>query len=559
MILSVPSLEEEPWPTLGPQVCSFIETYLVFGPGDMQGIRAKLDDEKRALIYRAYEVYPLGAKDSNGKSIAGRRRFRRVGLSLQKGSAKTELAAWIAACELAPDGPVRCDGFDSYGRPAGRPVPSPYIPMVAYTEEQSEDLAYGVLKDILERSRISSAFDIGFEKITRANNPTAKALALAGAPDSRDGALTTFAHKDETHRWALDRLRRAHRTMLANLPKRLLADPWELETTTAYVPGQNSVAEQTAKYAKDVADGKIKDSRLFYFHRQASDGYDWSDPAQRRRALVEAAGPTAAWKDIEGISDQWQDPEADVEYLERVYGNRPIATAAQAFNAKRWLAMKDSPFGVGEDGRPLPPPAGEKIAAGFDGSLVEDSTAYVGTHLKTGFQWPLGIWEKPPGRAGEFWEVPKGEVSDVVDETHRTYDVVLTYGDPSKWESEMAAWAGRYGARVIVAWPTTYYRKMATALKAYSTAISNGEVPNNGDVAMARHIANAQKKTQNFLDDDGSPLWLIQKDRPGSPNKIDAAMAGCLSWAARTAAIAGGAINDDDEPSVYETEKMEWL
>ena len=96
-----------------------------------------------------YEVYPLG------HPRAGRRRFRRVGLSLAKGLAKTELAAWIAAAELAPNSPVRTIGWDEDGNPIGGPVTDPYIPMVAYTEEQSDELAYGALKTILEESPIA--------------------------------------------------------------------------------------------------------------------------------------------------------------------------------------------------------------------------------------------------------------------------------------------------------------------------------------------------------------------------------------------------------------------
>lgn len=529
-VLAVPTLEEEAWPTLGPQVCAHIETNLTFGPGDLLGVRAKLDDEKRALVYRMYEVFPQGSKDTNGKPIAGRRRFRRCAVSLQKGSAKTELAAWIAAVEVHHLGPVRCDGFDANGRPVGRPVSSPYIPMVAYTEEQAEDLAYGVLKAILERSPIANDFDIGLERITRARGD-GKVLALAGAPDSRDGALTTFAHKDETHRWTLPRLKRAHRTMLANLTKRLIAEPWELETTTAYSPGEGSVAEETAQYAAMVAEGKITDSRLFFFHRQASDGYDWSDPAQRHEALVEAAGPTAGWKDINGISEQWQDPHADLAYLERVFGNRPIATASQAFNTTHWSAGR----------RPETVIAGKrKIAIGFDGSINDDATAAIATDIELGFQWPLGIWERPPDRGD--WEVPKAEVDAVIAEAFRTYDVVLMYADPSKWETWLAEWAGRYGQKVVVAWSTTLYRKMATALKAYANAIDAGEVTHNGDLVFARHVGNAQKNVLNFRDDDDTPLWLIRKDRPGSPNKIDAAMGGCLSWKGRVDAIANGAL-----------------
>lgn len=524
----VPPEDVAPWPTLGPQVCRYIETNLVFGPGDLGGQRAVLDAEKRALIYSFYEVYPEHARDANGKPIGGRRRFRRCGWSAQKGSAKTELAAWIAACELAPDAPVRCDRF-SNGNPVGRPVQDPYIPMVAYTEEQTSDLAYGALKAILDNSSVRHLFDIAEERIKRASG-SGKAVALAGAPDSRDGARTTFAHKDETHRWNTDRLRKAHATMVNNLPKRLIADPWELETTTAFVPGERSVAEMTMAYAAQVASGAITDSRLFYFHRQARDGYDLGDPQQRREAVLEAAGPTSGWKDIEGICDLWQDPEADREYLERVWLNRPVATAAQAFNVAAWeRGARPGP----------PPPDGTVITIGFDGSLTEDATAAIATEVETRRQYPLGIWERPYGQ--ENWEVDKAEVDSVIAEAFRRWRVVRMYADPSRWEGQVADWAGRYGDAVVVQWPTRLTHKMAVALKAYATAIAGGELAHNGDRDFARHIANAQRNVlRSLVDDDGSPLWLIQKDRPGSPRKVDAAMAGCLSWQACLDVIAKG-------------------
>ena len=95
----------------------------------------RLDDEKRALIYRMYEVYP------KNHQLAGRRRFKRVFICLPKGVGKTELAAWIAAVELHP----RRRFAPWVGRRAanrfGGPVTDPYIPMVAYTEEQSDELA----------------------------------------------------------------------------------------------------------------------------------------------------------------------------------------------------------------------------------------------------------------------------------------------------------------------------------------------------------------------------------------------------------------------------------
>jgi phage terminase large subunit-like protein len=248
---------------------------------------------------------------------------------------------------------------------------------------------------------------------------------------------------------------------------------------------------------------------------------------------VEAAGPTSAWKDIEGICAITQDPKTARAYFERVYLNRPVMASAQAFNVAAWFGASD----------PLPQriiQPNALITLGFDGSRTEDSTALIATHVPSGYQWMLGLWEHPLGH-GDGWEVPEVEVDGIIEEAFATYNVWRMYGDPSKWETAMSTWAGRYGKDRVVAWSTTLYRKMAAAFKGYSAAINAGEVRNDGDPRMARHLGNACRKDLNMVDDDGSPMWIIYKDRPGSPNKIDAAMAGCLSWQARLDAVASGA------------------
>ena len=335
-VLMVPR-DTLPYPSLGAQVVAWIEENLVYGPGDLRGQPVVLDDEKRALVYRMYEVFPQGHPQ------AGRRRFKRVALSLRKGSAKTEFAAMIAAAELHPDAPVRCDGFDAKGQPVGVGITDPYIPMVAFTEEQSDELAYSALKVILEYSRVADDFDIGIERIMRVGGD-GKAVSLSSSPDARDGARTTFQVCDETHRWNTPRLKSAHRTMLANIPKRFLSDAWSLEVTTAPSPGEGSVAEDTMDYARQVAEGLIADSRLFFFHRQASDTHDLTTPEGIRAAVIEASGPVAAWSDIDGICEQWRDPTSDKSYLERVWLNRPVQGSERAFDAELWKSLAVSRF-----------------------------------------------------------------------------------------------------------------------------------------------------------------------------------------------------------------------
>ena len=52
-VLVVPPVEESPWPTLGPQVCAFIEATWTYGPGSLQGRPYVIDPEFRAVLYRA--------------------------------------------------------------------------------------------------------------------------------------------------------------------------------------------------------------------------------------------------------------------------------------------------------------------------------------------------------------------------------------------------------------------------------------------------------------------------------------------------------------------------
>ncbi|MFJ2731407.1 terminase [Streptomyces sp. NPDC087317] len=545
-VLMVPAPDAQPWPTLGPQVCDLIEERAVHGPGALRGRPYVLDPEKRALIYRWYEVFP------QGHPRAGKRRFKRVGLSVRKGTAKTELAAAVAFAELHPDGPVRCDGFDADGEPVGVPVSDPYIPMVAYTEEQTEELAFAALYVMTTEGPDADLFDSGLDRIMRWGG-SGRAVPLASSPDSRDGARTTFQHFDETHRFTLPRHRDAHQTMLANIPKIMMFDPWSLETTTTYTPGEGSVAQGTHEFAELVASGQSKDRTLFFFHREAAPrpDEDLSDDEQIRAAVREASGPSiAAWPDFEGQVDAivslYNAPDTDRSYWERVWLNRRVQAGRQAFSVERWTELARP-----EQGRPE---KGDRIVIGFDGAQFRDATALIATHLSTGFQWSLGIWECPPGAndpGGEGWECPEDEVDAALVEAFDTWDVVRAYMDPPYWEGLISRWKGRWGDQRVTEWWTNRHKAMAYSLRAYQGAMKSGELTHSGDEVYARHIGNARKKVLKMLDEQGQPLWVIEKERHQSPLVMDGAMAGCLSWEARRDAIKAGLNQPKKKSYVY--------
>jgi phage terminase large subunit-like protein len=362
-----------------------------------------------------------------------------------------------------------------------------------------------------------------------------KAEAVSASPNARDGARTTFQHADETHRFTLDHLRSAWRVMLANLGKRPIADPWALETTTAPEPGAGSTADATMEHARKVREhGEPAKSRLFFFHRQAADVHKTDTDVGLRAAIVEASGPfIAKWTDVDRILARFREPDADLPYLERVYLNRPVQAVQRAFDVNRWRELVK---------RGLEIPDGDEITIGFDGSRFDDATGLVATHILTGYQWPLGVWEKPSDTPSgpTRWEVEADQVSGVVDDAFTRWSVIRMYCDPEKWEQTVAHWAGQYGATRVLEWWTNRRRPMAYAIRSYCSAISAGELSHNGDPVFERHIGNSYRMPTNLVDEEKKPLWILRKERPDSEKKIDLAMAGVLSWEARNDALAAG-------------------
>lgn len=529
-VLLVPPDDPEPWPTLGPQVCALLEESSVFGPGSLKGQPYRLTDEWRALIYRLYEVFPRGHR------LAGRRRFKRGGICVRKGLSKTEVLAQVAYAELHPDGPVRCDGFDASGEPVGRPVTDPYIPLLSVTVEQVEELAYGALYFIATEGPDADLFDATLERIVRlspSGRADGKAVPLSNSPGARDGARTTFQGFDEPHRLFLPRAVEAHETMVANLEKRVLEDPWGLYVGTAGEPGQGSIAEGLHDEALLIDEGNITDPALMYFYRSADGRYDLEKVDDRVLAVAEATGPTGEYApgQFESIARQWDRPKADKRYLERVWLNRWVKSEAQAFNVNRW----------GELDGPLLPD-GAFVTVGFDGARFRDSTGLVLTDVESGVQRLYAGWERPIDAVE--WEIPESEVSAAVEEIMARYNVWRGYADPPHWTETVASWAGRWPDR-WVEWWTNRPRAMAYSVKAYVEAIESGAVRHETgrdaqrEAVFERHIAAAGRQDTNLYDDDEQRLFILRKLHPD--RKFDYAMAAVLSWQARLDAVAAGA------------------
>lgn len=530
-VLIVPPLDLA-FPTLGPAVADFIEDRCVFGPGSLAGQPAILDPEKRAALYRVYEVFP------RGHELAGRRRFQRGGIEWKKGTAKTEWAAWITFAEVHPEGPVRCDGFDANGDPVGRAVRFPYIPMMAVTEEQVSELAYGVLKYVVEHSPDADMFDSGLERIIRLGpdgGVDGQVVPVANAPGTRDGALTTFQHFDEPHRLYLPAQKAAHETMMQNLGKRAMEDPWCLYTSTAGQPGQKSIQEDVRQEAERIDRGEDDDPTLFFFARWAGPKHnDLTTVEKRIDAIAEAAGPAGEYGpgQFRTIAKDYDREGCDRDYWERTQLNRWRGSKSRAFDATKIELLK----------RPDRIPDGAFVAGGFDGARFRDCTALVITDIATGLQQCIGSWSRD--ELVEDWEVPEAEVTDLMEDTLGRFEVWKIFADPPHWTETVGAWSVRWPNQIEEFW-TAQPKRMAYTIREYLEAIDSASITFGGtpeqQTELLEHLGNTGRKDLRILDDEGKPLFVLCKPDGRNDLKIDRAMASVLSWKACADARKAGA------------------
>lgn len=516
------------FPTLGFQVLDWIEHYLVHGPGDVQGEPIVLDKELSRFILRCYKLNPE----------TGRRVYDEALLSRPKGRAKSELAGELVCAEAK--GPVRFDGWDARGEPVGRPVIYPFIRCLATEEGQSgntyQNTAY-MLAEARDRHREFAGVDIGrdWQTSTRTYLPGGGEIRPSTASSAaKDGGKESFAVADEPHLYVLPELRSMYRMVKRNTAKRKAAEGWMLGTSTMYAPGEQSTCEAIHEAVRK---GELP--RTLLDHVGVDYELDLADDVALERALRQVYGPFADVMDLPRLMSEIRDPTADENEQRRYFLNERRAGSARWMDPAVW-AERAAPATVVPDGAP--------ITVGFDGSISRDSTALIGCTRERHW-FVIGMWERPAGAAGEGWLVPQDEVDQAVRATFDRWRVRRLYGDPREYRAWLATWAERYGADRVAEFPTNSAGRFAPAVLAADVGIRQGELTHDGDSRLARHVGNAHKLYVRLRVDDGERRpFVLQKDRPHSPRKIDGAVAGVLADAARNDALAAGQFESDDQP-----------
>jgi hypothetical protein len=383
------------------------------------------------------------------------------------------------------------------GEPMGMPWPSPLIQLLATSEDQVDNV-YRPLQSMAKNGPLSDLMLVreGFIRLPndgRIDAVTSSALSRLGNP------ITSY-FQDETQLYTetnkMIRVAETQRRGAAGMGGR------GQETTNCWDPSEQSVAQRTYESrAKDV----------FKFYEAPPAGLKYTVKAERRRihAFNYTGSPHVNLDSIEGEAAELM--EKDPGQAERFYGNRIVAGLGTWMDGDRWDERKTKD--------PVDVPKKVQIVLGFDGSDVDDWTG-IRAQTREGYQFtpetPGGptIWD--PAEYGG--QVPRLEVDAAVDWLFANFDVIRMYCDPPYWETEVDAWAAKYGDKRVLRFETYRPVQMHAACERLLVDVNKAKSAfhHDGCQVTGQHMRSARKAQRP------SNRYVLTK--PGDGRKIDMAV-----------------------------------
>lgn len=437
---------------------------------------------------------------------------------LAKGSGKSPLAAVLSLIEFC--GPVRLKDFDKRypGGCVGQPVDMPLVQIAATAESQTANTMRMVRAFAQKGSAIVETYQLDPGKTKYYKLPEGTLEVITSSATAAEGGEGSFIVGDETEHWkpANGGVELAS-TLEDNLAK---SGSRLLETSNAWVPGLQSVAEDSWEAWLAQEEGRTKGERkILYDAVIAPPDTDMADRESLLSAL-EHVYADCPWVDIETIKDRIWSPRAKPDDSKRKYLNWPTVAEDSWVAPEEWNRMADRSVKVAK---------GSEIVLFFDGSKSRDATALVGCEVESGHVFTLGVWE--PDRGDDASTVDAADVDRVVSGAFEQFDVLAFFADVKEWESySYTEWPQRYKDDLLlwavptgkppqpIAWDMrTHTTEFARAAEACEAEIVEGEFTHDGDSRVARHVANARRRPHKD--------WIsIGKESKDSPLKIDAAV-----------------------------------
>jgi len=372
----------------------------------------------------------------------------------------------------------------------------------AAADKEQSKIIFNTVRDMVKNQpELSEFLTVYKDSIYNPKNGSVY-RALSSEAFTKEGLSATFVAFDELHaqpnRELFDVL---SLSMGARKEGMLVA------ITTAGVQtdqsGKDSICYSLYEYGKKIANGEVIDPNFFFA---------WWEPRS----------PESDFR----LEETWSDANPgfnDIVSKDSFESTIKVTPEAE-FKTKRlniWTSTSETwlPHGAWDaiaDEKIIED--GSEVVLAFDGSFNGDCTVIVAVSTEEiPHIMPVAVWEKPE-EADANWQVPVLEVEDAIREASKRWQVMEIACDPYRWARTFQVLEDE--GLPVVTFPQTASR-MTPATTRFFEAVVNKSITQNGDPKLARHIANAQLRTDNR----GSRL---AKEKRGSNRRIDLAVASVM-------------------------------
>lgn len=437
---------------------------------------------------------------------------------LAKGSGKSPFAGVFALAEFCA--PVRLERFDAKapGGCRGRPVSMPLVQIAATAESQTANTMRMVRAFAPKGSPIVGHYLLDPGKTRYYKQPEGTLEVITSSVTASEGAEASAIVGDETEHWKPSNSGPdLASTLIDNLAK---SGSRMWETANAWVPGQESVAEDSWEAWLAQEEGRTRgETKILYDAIVAPPDTDMAD-AESLRSALELVYGDCWWQDLRPIMERIWSPKSQPSESKRKYLNWPSAAEDAWVEPEAWKQLANLDVVMHR---------GDEVALFFDGSKSRDATALVGCRISDGHVFTLGVWEPDPNNDEETVDV--ADVDRVVSLAFDRYRVAGFFSDVREWESfALTEWPRRYATDLTIhavpqgrpthpiAWDMRGHSyEFAKACEAVEAEIIDRSFTHDGNSALTRHVINARRRPHR----DAVGIGKESKD---SPRKIDAAV-----------------------------------
>lgn len=470
--------------SLGYDIIDFAENHFKPPRGLGQGKSIVLYDYQKWTLIHMFELKPNGNL-----------RYRECYVQIPRKNWKSLMASIITAY------------FGSKGKPGDE------IYIAAKDSEQAKIVYKEAVNNIQNSRELNLIFKVTRDVIeNKYSGVTIKRLTADAL--KAHGLAPYISICDELHTWDSETGRSTRGQDMIEALTTGSGDREESMVIYITTAGSNMEGVAYARYdkGKQIAQGSIEDDSFGFFCWEAEEHDPIDDPKTWYKANP---GLTAGFLPFEAFEEVYKSAALlDLESFER-------------FRLNKWIRRNESEGFISpyhwdnaHNKNVTHIPEGAEIVVGFDGSLTDDSTGFVGLDVETGVMEVLHKWEND--RTDRNWFVDIEEVKEAMVDIQKRFDVKIVYADPSRHQEVVKSWIKDYGVHAVRDIPPSPAR-MFPMCEEFRTDLYSGILSHNGNKRFREHVLNAVTSIRG----------LPKKEKPDSPLKIDFLICAVLANGAR--------------------------